>query len=215
MHTDRNSALCTMAMRKQYLRQRDRPCGAVRALSSHGQRRLTWSQAGGDGLRREAQDRPPRIDARLVGSPVVRRVRRHFGVGQLGLSSGIPVECYSTWRKLHPRVPAAVVDGEARRWKVRVSERTHGNAHRAVVAFLSVKDGGSTDRAEPEPEPGSLIPNADVLGGGAGDRVRGREAGQRSKDAACSLLAGEAVANADDSRLAFNFNPELSTGTRG
>jgi hypothetical protein len=96
-----------------------------------------------------------------------------------------------------------------------VSERTHGDAHRVFVTFLSVKDSRSTNRAEPELEPGSVIPNADVLGGGTRDHVRSGETGQRCEDTACSLLAGEAVANADDSRLAVNFDAKLSTGARG
>jgi hypothetical protein len=83
------------------------------------------------------------------------------------------------------------------------------------VALFSVEDGGPTDWAEPECELGSLISDADVFGGRAEYFERSREAGQGCEDTAGSLLAGEAVANADDSRLAFNFDAKLSTGARG
>jgi hypothetical protein len=66
-------------------------------------------------------------------------------------------------------VPTAVVDGNARRWKVRVSERAHGDAHRLIVTVFGVEDGSSTNRAEPEYELGSLIPDSNVLGGGTED----------------------------------------------
>jgi hypothetical protein len=108
-------------------------------------------------------------------------------------------------------MPTAIVDGEARRWEVWISERTHGDAHRVLVTLLRVKDGRSTNRAKPERELRSLVPNADVLGGGTGDRVGAREAGQRCEDTACSLLAGKAVADADGSRLAVNFDTKLAT----
>ena len=109
-------------------------------------------------------------------------------------------------------MPAAVVDGNLWRWKVRVGKRAHRDAHRLAVAFLGVKDGRSTDWAEPEDEPRALIPSADIFGGGAEDFERRGEAGERREDTAGPLLARKAVANANPSRLAFHLNTQLSAG---
>jgi hypothetical protein len=102
-----------------------------------------------------------------------------------------------------------------RRWKVWIGKRTHGDAHRLSVTFFGVKDVSPTDRAEPESEPGSLIPDANVFGGGTEDFERRGEAGQCCEDTAGSLLAGEAVANANSAGLAFDLNAQLPAGTRG
>jgi hypothetical protein len=107
------------------------------------------------------------------------------------------------------------VDGNSRRWKVRISERTHGDAHRLTVAVFGVEDGSPANRAEPEYEPGSLIPDANIFGGGTEDFERCREAGQRREDTAGPLLAGEAVANANASWLAFDLNAQLPTEAGG
>ena len=112
-------------------------------------------------------------------------------------------------------MPTAVVDGNSRRWKVRVSKRPHGYAHRLIVTVFGVEDGSPTNWAEPEYELGSLIPDSNVLGGGTEDFERSREAGQCCEDTAGPLLAGEAVANANSSWLAFDLNAQLSAGTRG
>jgi hypothetical protein len=116
---------------------------------------------------------------------------------------------------MDPRVPTAVVDGNSGRWKARVSECTYGVAHRLSVTVFCVKDGSPTNWAEPEYELGSLIPDANVFGGGTEDFERSGEAGQCCEDTAGPLLAGEAVANANSSWFAFDLNSQLSAGTRG
>jgi hypothetical protein len=50
------------------------------------------------------------------------------------------------------------------------------------------------------------IPDSNVLGGSTEDFERSREAGQCREDTAGPLLAGEAVANANSSWLAFDLN---------
>jgi hypothetical protein len=92
-------------------------------------------------------------------------------------------------------MPTAVVDRDLWRWEAGVSKRPHGDAHRLSVTVFCVKDGSPTNWAEPEYELGSLIPDANVFGGGTKDFERSREAGQCRKDTAGPLLAGEAVAN--------------------
>ena len=145
-------------------------------------------------------------------------VRRHFGIcavqAELG-SSGIFIERLRAWRQLNPRVPTAVVDGNARRWKVRVSERANGNAHRLIVTVFGVEDGSPTNRAEPEYKLGSLIPDANIFGDGTEDFERSGEARQCCEDTAGPLLAGEAVAEADSSRLTFDLNAELAARAGG
>ena len=111
-------------------------------------------------------------------------------------------------------MPTAVVDGILRRWKVRVSKRTHGDAYRLIVTVFGVEDRSPTDRAEPEDELGSLIPDTNVFGRGTEDLERSREAGQCCEDTAGPLLAGEAVANAYSSWFALDLNAQLSAGTR-
>lgn len=118
------------------------------------------------------------------------------------------------WRQLNPRVPTAVVDGDLRCWKVRVSKRTHGDAHRLIVTFFGVEDGSPTDWAEPECELGSLIPDTDAFRGGTEDFERSGEAGQCCEDTAGPLLAGEAVAKANSSWFAFDLNTQLSAGVK-
>jgi hypothetical protein len=83
------------------------------------------------------------------------------------------------------------------------------------VTVFGVEDGSPTNWAEPEYELGSLIPDANVLGGGTEDFERSGEARRCCKDTAGPLLAGEAVANANSSWFAFDLNAQLSAGTRG
>jgi hypothetical protein len=71
---------------------------------------------------------------------------------------------------------AAIVDGNSRRWKVRVGKRTYRDAHRFLVSVLGVEDGGSANRAEPEDEPCSLIADTNVFLGGTEDLERSGEA---------------------------------------
>jgi hypothetical protein len=94
-----------------------------------------------------------------------------------------------------------------------VSKRTHGHAHGLILTVFGVEDGRSTNGAEPEFELGSLIPDANVLGGRAEDFERSRETGQRREDTTGPLLAGEAVANANALWFALDLNAQLSTGT--
>ena len=112
-------------------------------------------------------------------------------------------------------MPTAVVDGNSRRWKARVSECTYGDAHGLIVTVFGVEDGSPTNWAKPEYGPCSLIPDADVFGGSTEDFERSREACQRCEDATGPLLAGEAVANANSTRFAFDLNAQLSARARG
>ena len=135
--------------------------------------------------------------------------------GQWLWSSGIFVERPRAGRQLNPRVPATVVNRNSRRRKVRVGKRTHGNTDRLIVTFFGVEDGRSADRAEPEYEPGSLIPDADVFGAGTEDFEWSREAGQCREDTTGPLLACETVTNANASWFTFDPNAQLSAATRG
>ncbi len=130
-------------------------------------------------------------------------------------SRGILVERLRAWRQLNPRVPAALVDGKSRHRKLRVSKRAYGDAHGLIATLFGVEDGAPANWAKPEYEPGSLIPDTDVFGGGTEDFERSREACQCREDTAGPLLAGEAVANADSTRFAFDLNTQLSAGARG
>ena len=112
-------------------------------------------------------------------------------------------------------MPAAVVDGNARRWKVRVSERAYSDAHSLIITVFGVEDISPTNWTEPESELGSLIPDANVFGGGAEDFERSGEASQCCEDTAGPLLAGEAVANANSSWFAVDLNAQLSARARG
>src|SRR6516165_7883197 len=106
-------------------------------------------------------------------------------------------------------MPAAVVDGDSRRRQGRIRQCTDGNADRLLIALLGVEYRRATNRAEPEGEFCSLVPDAQVFGGGAEDREGSRKPGQRCKDTAGSLLAGEAVADADHG-FALHLNAQLS-----
>jgi hypothetical protein len=111
---------------------------------------------------------------------------------------------------------AAVIDRSSRRREARVGKRSHGDAHgRPFVSLFGVEHGRPADRAEPERELGSLVTDANVLGRGAKDLVRGGEAGQRCKDTACSTLAGQAMADSDAAWLSLDFDAQLAAGTGG
>jgi hypothetical protein len=84
-----------------------------------------------------------------------------------------------------------------------------------VVTFFGVEHARPAHRAEPEPELGTLITDANVLGCGAKDLVWGGKRGQRRKDAAGPTLTGKAVANADAEGFTLNFNTQLAAATRG
>src|ERR1700733_5903412 len=110
-------------------------------------------------------------------------------------------------------MPAAIVDGPLRGWKLPVSESAHGDAHGLSVAFFGVKDGRAANRAEPEGEPRALIPDPNMFGGVAIDPERCIKASERRENAAGSTLAGEAVADAHAARLALDLNAQLPAGT--
>ena len=111
---------------------------------------------------------------------------------------------------------ATVVDGILRWREARVGEGAHGDTHRRLfLTFFGVEHGGPADRAEPEPEPGSLVTNANVLSCRARDLIRCGEGGQRGKDTARPTLTGEAVANPDAEWFTLNFDAQLAAGTGG
>jgi hypothetical protein len=143
---------------------------------------------------------------------------RHSGrSGMTGgwCSWGILGEGPRARRQLYPRVSTAVVDGDPGCGKGRVGKSTHGHAYGFVVAVFGAKDVRAADRAEPEYEPGPLIADTNVFGGGSKDFEWSWEAGQRREHAASSALAGETVANANSFWVAFDFNAQLPAGTRG
>jgi len=110
-------------------------------------------------------------------------------------------------------VSAAVVNGNPRRRKAWIGKRADGDAHRLIVTLFAVEDSSPTNRAKPEDESGSLVPDTHVFGGRTEDFERSREAGQCREDTAGPLLAGEAVANADAAWFAFDLNAQLSAAT--
>lgn len=93
---------------------------------------------------------------------------------------------------------------------MRVSKRAYGDANRVIVTVFGVEDGRSTNRAEPEYEPGPFIPDTGVLGGSTEYSERSGEASQCCEDTARPLLAGEAVTKANCTRFAFDLNAQLS-----
>ena len=107
---------------------------------------------------------------------------------------------------------AAVVNRNLRRWKLRIGERTHGDAHGLVVADLGVEHGGTAHGAEPEQELRALIADAEILGRFAGYFEWRREAGERREHTTGTSLAGEAMTHADAARLALYLNAQLAAG---
>ncbi len=130
-------------------------------------------------------------------------------------SSGVLVVGLDPPRRLHPGMPAAVVDRNLRRRKARVGKRANGDAHgRVLVAFLGVEHGRSANRAEAEPESGALVAGADVLGCGAMDRV----GAAKLASAANQLPSGadrRGNDRADFAWLAVNFDAQLAAGAGG
>ena len=74
-----------------------------------------------------------------------------------------------------------------------------------------MKDGCAANGAKAKPELGTLIAGSDVLCGLAEDLVRTSETGECREDAARPLLAGQAMADADVTRIASDLEPELAT----
>lgn len=101
---------------------------------------------------------------------------------------------------------ATVIDRNLWWRKIRVRECSYGDAHGLRIAIFRVKQRGPANGTEPEDEPGTLITDARVLSRLTIDLVWCGESGKRGKDAACSALAGKAMADADTSRLTFYFD---------
>jgi hypothetical protein len=109
-------------------------------------------------------------------------------------------------------MPAAVVDGNLRCWKLRIGERSHGDTHGLVVADLGMKDGRTAHGAEPEQKLRSLIADAKILRGVTVHFERSSEAREGSENTACASLASKTIADADAARLAFDLNSQLAAG---
>jgi hypothetical protein len=116
------------------------------------------------------------------------------------------LEYLNASRQLHPGMPAAVIDRNSGRRKIRVRECSHGDAHSVRIAIFRMKQRGPAHRTEPEDEPRALITDASVLGRLTLNLVWSGESGERGKDAACSALARKAVADANTQRLTCHFD---------
>jgi hypothetical protein len=108
----------------------------------------------------------------------------------------------------------AIVDGIARRRKTGIGECSNRDSDTARFAVLGVEEVCATDRAKAKSKLGTLIAGADVLGDLAEDLVGGGKPCKCREDGTCSLLTGEAMANADNARLALNFDAKLPTVAR-
>ena len=109
---------------------------------------------------------------------------------------------------------SAIVNRIAGWRKVGISESSDGHANTVYLSFLGVEEVGSANWTKAEPEPGTLITGPHVFRGLAEDPVGGRKACECCENAARSLLAGEAMADADNARLPLNFDAKLPTVTR-
>src|SRR6267378_1259593 len=156
--------------------------------------------------------RPSSGAGRAPAAPCSLSSRRNWGTGSkiaaALISAGrwaalqpplswVFVERRRACRQPHPRVPAAIVDRPFRRGKARVGKGADRHAHRLVVTLFGVKHGRPANRAEPESELRSVVPDTHVFGGGAEDLERRSEARERREHTAGPALAGEAVADAD------------------
>jgi len=93
-----------------------------------------------------------------------------------------------------------------------IRERTHGNAHGLRIAVFRMKQRGPAHGTEPEDESRTLIADTRVLSRLTMDLVGRRKSGERGEDTAGATLAGKAIADADTSWLAIDFNSQLSAG---
>jgi hypothetical protein len=128
------------------------------------------------------------------------------------LSWWIVLEGRGARRQLNPGVSAAVVDGNLRRWKFRIGERSHRDTNGRVVADLGVENSRTAHRTKPEQEPRSLIADAKILCGLAIYFERSREAREGSENTARASLASKTIADTDAARLAFDLNSQLAAG---
>jgi hypothetical protein len=129
------------------------------------------------------------------------------------LSLRIFLEGRDARRQSNPGMPAAVVDGNLRRWKLRIGERSHRDTHGFVVADLGMENSRTAHGAKPEQELRSLIADAKILCGLAVHLERSREAREGSENTARASLASKTIADADAARLAFDLNSQLAAGT--
>ena len=120
------------------------------------------------------------------------------------------VDADSGWQS-DPRVPAAVVNRILRRWEFGIGKGADRDADGGwLAAFFGMEHRTAADRAETKTESAAVVAGAHEFGCVTGNSVRRSERGQRSEHAACSLLAGQAVADADAERFVLNFNLQLA-----
>jgi hypothetical protein len=127
---------------------------------------------------------------------------------------GISVERSRAWRQSDPTVSTTVVNGDSGHRKAWVSEGAHGDADRLIAALLGMEHRSAANWTESESEFSSLVPDPDVLGYVAEDFKRTRKAGQFGESTASPSLTGEAVAEPNALRFAFDLNAQLSARTR-
>lgn len=109
---------------------------------------------------------------------------------------------------------SAFINGILRRRKVWVGERANRDSNpRLFMTFLRVKDIRPADRAEPELEPGSVVPCAYILGGNAENLIRCRKSCKGCKHTPCTTLAREAVTNTHSIGFTLNLNTQLAAET--
>jgi hypothetical protein len=110
-------------------------------------------------------------------------------------------------------MPAAVVDRILRGGKRRIGECPYCDAHRALPAFLGVKNSRPAYGAKSEFESLALIAGAHEFGSSAGHLERRRETGQRSEYASRAALTGQTMADTNPKWGAMNFDAQLSAAT--
>ncbi len=111
-------------------------------------------------------------------------------------------------------MPPPVVDRYGRRWKHRIAKSADRDADPIAHAVFGMEQVAAADRAEAEHEARALIAGAPIFGRVPGDSIRCGEAREGGEDAAGTLLAREAMADADAERFAVELDAEL-TATAG
>jgi len=107
----------------------------------------------------------------------------------------------------------AIVNRVAWRGKVGIGERPNSYADTANLAFLGVEEIGSADWTEAKSELGALITGAHVFRGVAKDFVWRGKTRECCENAPRSLLAGKAMADTNNPRLALDFDAKLPAVT--
>jgi hypothetical protein len=77
-----------------------------------------------------------------------------------------------------------------------------------------MEDVRAAHRAKPEPEAGTSIASAHVLGGLAEHTIRSSKTCECGKDTPRPSLAGEAMANANEPRFTVDFDAKLTALAR-